>query len=1419
MEAFLGLDIGSTTVKLALITKSGDLIDSQYIRHGTAVRPTLAKLLQEAARLYPDFLVRAALAGSGSLELSERLKLPFVQEVMAAAKALGRFAPQTDVAVELGGEDAKILYFDQGIELRMNEACAGGTGAFIDQMATLLKTDAAGMNQLAAQHATIYPIASRCGVFAKTDIVPLLNEGAARADIAASVFQAVVEQTIGGLACGHPIRGHVAFLGGPLHFLHELRKQFIATLHLSPEDVVDLPNSQYMVAIGAALAVQEEQNCPFIPLQTLAISMKEAAAEPPIVKSPLQPLFVNKEEYEAFYKRHFHEQAPRRELQSAQGNAYLGIDLGSTTVKMVLIDDQGVILDSWYASNQGDPLRRLIPQIIALLDSFPHGLSLRASAATGYGAQLAEAALCLDFVDVETVAHLKAACRLVPECTYVLDIGGQDMKCLKADHGVIAGVALNEACSAGCGAFLETFARSLNLDMPTFVKLALESKHPVNLGSRCTVFMNSKVKQSQKEGADIGDIAAGLCYSVVLNALHKVLRLRDPSELGEHVLVQGGAFLNDALLRVMENMLHHEIYRPDIAGLMGAYGAALIARQRESELGKRKQHPLTADALRALKMTSKTMRCNGCGNHCLLTLNTFSNGRRLVSGNRCERGAGGHREKTEELPNLYAWKEKRLFHYSPLPLGEAPRGRIGIPRVLNLYEHYPFWFTLFTNLGYRVEISPPSKREIFALGLASVPSQTVCYPAKLAHGHVVALINSGIKHIFFPCIPRETRESKQSDDCYNCPVVCGYPQVVRLNTDEVREKGCILHTPFVQPAHEKSLVRTLSEEFDLPAKEVRSAFQAARAEQDCYRRELRAEGERVLHQIEAENGLGIVLCGRPYHVDPAVHHGLPDLITSLGAAVLSEDSIAHLQENRGSLRVVDQWSYHSRLYRAAALVCHHPHLEMVQLTSFGCGLDAITADQVCELLMKAGKLHTLIKIDEGASLGAARIRLRSLMAAVREKRARRSGKFPIQENKLEVIQPSTQWATFTKSMRKTHMILAPQLAPIHFHLLSAALQSGGYHVEVLPQVSRDAIEVGLNVVHNDACYPALVVIGQLINALKSGIYDLNHTALLLAQTCGPCRASNYIALLRKALLVSGFSQIPVLSLSSGSLDDQPGFSISMRLLHKLILACLYGDMLQRVSLFCRTYELHQGATEDLLAYWLQRARSAVMIGDTSIFKDHMSLILRDFFDIPREAILRPRVGIVGEILLKYHPDANNHVEEIIRREGGEPLLTDFIDFILYCLMDQLFNWHHLDGGMGIAMGNWLLIQRIEYLRNALRHALEKHPEGHLLLPASRISHLGDRVSEVISTGNTAGEGWLLTADMLELVDWGAKNVLCLQPFGCLPNHITGKGVIRALKRIRPQANIMAIDYDPGASETNQINRIKLFMSVAKKGKG
>ncbi|GAB1253712.1 2-hydroxyacyl-CoA dehydratase [Desulfovibrio sp. TH_2024_36128] len=1410
--AFLGLDIGSTTVKLALLDAEGMVIETMYRRHGTAVRATLSALLDELAQKYPLLPVRCAITGSGALDLGEALGLPFVQELLATARAVAAAAPHTSVAVELGGEDAKLLYLGQDVELRMNESCAGGTGAFIDQMARLLNTDAQGLNELASRHTTLYPIASRCGVFAKTDIVPLLNGGVAREDIAASIFQAVVEQTIGGLACGRPIEGTVAFLGGPLHFLPELKTLFVKALSLDEKEIAHLPHAQCAAAHGAALCVAGMQaEMSLVRLDALAGQARSLSREraSPLTKA-LPRFFSHQNEYEIFKKRHSDDKLPRAALSEAQGPLYLGLDLGSTTVKAALMDSQQRLLASCYVSNGGNPLQVLLPPLADMLEQIPPQAWLAGTAATGYGAQLAEAALKLDCVTVETLAHFKAAHRIVPEVSYVIDIGGQDMKCLKAENGVITNVSLNEACSAGCGAFLESFAIGLGMNMDEFVQAALYAEHPADLGSRCTVFMNSKVTQAQKEGMKAADIAAGLCYSVVRNALDKVLRIKNVDELGQHVVVQGGSFLNDALLCAMERTLGHPVHRPVSSGLMGAYGAALTAI--EARPAHEKHHsPITAERIRGLEMRSRSFRCRDCGNNCLLTETRFSHGERHFSGNRCDKFANNASKKAQKAPNIYDWKYRRLFNYEPLPVENAPRGILGIPRVLTVYSHYPFWFTLFTELGYRVELSPPTNRALFARGLASVPSQSVCYPAKLAHGHVLALIEAGVKHVFLPCIPRESKEFDEMCDAFSCPVACGYPQVVRENLPELAAGKVAMYAPFVNLNHTASLVRNLCQEMGLPRGEVRAAIKTARREQENYLNELRQEAKKLYGATSRQGGTLVILAGRPYHADPQVHHGLPDFIASLGATVLSEDCLPRTwlqQASLPGLRVRNQWTYPARLYRAAAWAGQAEHgkarVELVQLTSFGCGLDAITSDQVREQLQECGKLYTLIKMDEGNALASARIRIRSLLAVAQGR-----------DEQLAVHAAPPPPPVFAKKDAQSRLILVPQMAPLHFPLITEGVAGSGHSIKLLPHVSPEAISLGQAYVNNDACYPAIVAIGQLLHALQSGEYDPQRVALLLSQTCGPCRASNYPALLRKALLEYGMDSVPILTLSASGTEGHPGFRPSRGMLHRMLLGMLGGDMLQRLSLFTQTYERRPGDTEDRTTHWLRVLSPIVRQGDDRAFRHSMERLVRDFEQIPLDSGRRPRVAVVGEILLTYHPDANRHIVDIIRQEGGEPLLPDITNFMLYCLRDSIYDWQRQGGSALDALGSALIIRKVESLRKSMRQALGRSSLAERVMPVAHVDTLARMGETMLSLGNAAGEGWLLPAEMLEFLNHGAKDILCLQPFGCLPNHVVGRGIFKTVRRMAPQANIMAIDYDPGSSEANQLNRIRLFMAIAR----
>ena len=1021
----LGLDVGSTTVKVAALANDTVLF-SKYERHRADIRNTIVSVVGEALALIrekvsPDAVISAVVTGSGGLAVSQWLGIPFVQEVTSATLAAKKLIPQTDVIIELGGEDAKITYFDgSNIEQRMNGTCAGGTGAFIDQMAALLETDAGGLNELAKRYTTLYPIAARCGVFAKTDIQPLINEGAAREDIAASIFQAVVNQTISGLACGKPIRGNVAFLGGPLHFLTELRKRFVETLKLTPEQTIVPENAQLFVAVGAAfteLKSREDEDESEVAARYNFLCVEDFNTALQKIKTAelneiqrLPPLFESEAALAEFRNRHSREKARVADIAKASGTVFLGLDAGSTTTKAVLIDAKGAILWRFYDVNAGNPVKLAVEMLRQLYEVLPQTAHIARTVSTGYGEKLFQAAVGADDGEVETIAHYKAAEFFLPGVEFLLDIGGQDMKCLTMENGAITGIQLNEACSSGCGSFLDNFARSLGMSVSDFSQKALLAEKPVDLGSRCTVFMNSRVKQAQKEGSSVGDISAGLSYSVIKNALFKVIKLRDADSIGKKIIVQGGTFNNDAVLRAFELVSGKEAVRPDVAGLMGAYGAALIALTQWREAGSNPNAVsgiATLSDLKNFHVDLKLARCGKCPNNCLLTINTFSNTtlptgtefRTFVTGNRCERGLemeGVHlatQKKQEPLPNLYDWKYHRLFDYTPLPKEQAVRGQIGIPRVLNMYENYPLWFTFFTELKFQVVLSARSNKAIYEMGLESIPSESVCYPGKIVHGAIEWLLKRGVKNIFYPCIPYESKEDKTANNHYNCPIVTSYPEVIKNNIEVFRHSTDVRYmNPFLPIFDKKALKARLFEElgsvFEISKREIEYAVDVAWAEQERFRSDVKTAGINTLKELHKKNIRGIVLAGRPYHIDPELNHGIPELLTGLGLAVFTEDSLAHLGKVQRPLRVVDQWVYHNRLYRAAEFVSRTKNLELIQLTSFGCGLDAVTADQVSEILARHDKMYTLLKIDEGANLGAIRIRVRSLLAALEERKHR-----------------------------------------------------------------------------------------------------------------------------------------------------------------------------------------------------------------------------------------------------------------------------------------------------------------------------------------------------------------------------------------------------------------------------------------------
>lgn len=1688
----VGLDIGSTTVK-AVVLGAGDGLDqalfNDYRRHHANVRQCVAELVTDIKLS----LSRVGLAGnpislvitgSGGLELASQLQAEFAQEVIAETEAINATYPEGDVIIELGGEDAKITYLKPTPEQRMNGSCAGGTGAFIDQMATLLNTDASGLNDMASKYKTIYPIASRCGVFAKSDLQPLINDGAAKEDLAASIFNAVATQTISGLACGRPIRGNVIFLGGPLFFMSELREAFKRILQDRVSRYIIPENAHLYVAYGAAIMAgrhdQDDQdsaaqvktdyspesdvNDPFGPawgldqaevdrarsgkassLDKMALqdamqdgrtatvvdgenkvpateTAKDASQNQdmhfeltsldgvlsalkglenmPSTARTIRPLFLNEDERMEFNDRHGSQVIPTGDLSGAKGPHFLGIDAGSTTIKAVLINDDKTIVWSTYGVHKDSPLIAAANIVKEVRKSLPEGAYIARACATGYGEGLVKAGLHVDEGVVETMAHYRAAEEISPGVTSVIDIGGQDMKYIAVNDGVIDSICVNEACSAGCGSFLQTFAQSMGISIRDFTKQALASEAPTDLGSRCTVFMNSSVKQAQKEGASPEDIAAGLCYSVVRNALYKVIKLRDANALGPVVVVQGGTFLNDAVLRAFELLTGRKVTRPNIAGLMGAYGAALTARMHcpqneEIEDLTVASSILAGDDLDNLSMTTTHDVCKLCQNHCKLTITEFKDGGRYVTGNRCERGGDKNRKRSDR-PNLYDFKYKRAFAYRRLTPDKATRGDIGIPRVLNMYEDYPFWFTLLTSLGFRVMISGRSNHELFESGMESIASENICYPAKLVHGHIHSLVDKGIKTIFYPCVTYEQELVPDTDNHYNCPIVANYPVVIEANMAELKENGVRFMRPYFNLSNKEKMVERIAKVFDwakVSEEEARTAVQEAYREDARFKEDIRQEGLRALAYMQEYGVKGVVLSGRPYHVDPEVNHGIPETICSLGMAVLSEDSICELDvhdlpklsdyiipaageralasnnptaakfrktvpsfgddHQKMPLRVTDQWAYHSRLYSAAKFVSEYPDLQLVQLVSFGCGVDAITTDQVQEILADKGDVYTQLKIDEVSNLGAAKIRLRSLKAAMDERhqrgldqeeapvmeqahvkagvkevdslpdlvqaedpsdshdsqesqesashiavmdagasdkqksdgfRSTNAQKINLSQRKADIValarfvalhdksdqgliglhpmgvrpireamasqqkkqeadnqgkdvqasgaaaKPTlSKYATehrFTKEMGHKFTVVAPQMSPVHFSLLEAVFSSADYHFELLKHATAEDINTGVKYVNNDACFPAIIVVGQLVNAFLSGRFDPHKCAVIVTQTGGMCRATNYYGLLRKALADAGYGYVPIITLSVQGFKANPGLQVTPALLHRAVKAFYLGDAMIECLLRVRPYEQEPGSANRLYKLWDTICKETIenhgysktakkVYGHGYLpYRTLMKRMIRAFDqlllrDIPR----KPRVGVVGEILVKYHPDANNHVVDLIESQGCEAVLPGVCDFMVNGISNAEWNEEML--GTGGRVGVKKIVLKAADAYRAPMIAGFKASHGKFDIPA-HISDLREKAASVTSLGVQAGEGWLLTGEIIELIQSGAPNIVCAQPFACLPNHVTGRGMFGKIRRTYPEANIVSIDYDPGASEANQLNRIKLMIAAAKK---
>ncbi len=1395
----IGLDVGSTTVKAVVMDEHNNILFSEYRRHFSNTKKTIDELFQEIIEKFNNNKYTLTMTGSGAIALAKFLNVNFVQEVIACKNAIMKYAPQTDVCIELGGEDAKIIYFDQTIEQRMNGSCAGGTGSFLDQMAVLLNTTTEGLNELAKEGKIVYPIASRCGVFAKADLQPLLNEGAKKEDVALSIMQAVVNQTISGLACGKPIRGNVLFLGGPLTYLSSLKERFITTLDLQDDEVVDSKiDSKVFVCIGSILDKEEKEVFDKKKFLSIKDKLKDFKEEE---SGNLPVLFKDEKSYKAFVKKHQKSSIKRKDLSTYVGDAFLGIDAGSTTCKVVLISDKGELLYENYQSNKGTPYETAKGMILDLYSKLSNKVIIRQAGSTGYGEMLIKTAFNLDISEIETMAHYEAANYFLKGVDSIIDIGGQDMKYIRIKDGAVNSIMLNEACSSGCGSFIETLAKSLSMTVQDFVDLAVKSKNPIDLGSRCTVFMNSKIKQTQKEGRPLGDIFAGLSYSVIKNAIQKVMKIRDMSTLGDKIVVQGGTFLNDAVLKAFENITGKEVIRPDIAGLMGAYGIALIALNNFKTYTDQDitTSMLTKEEIEKQVVKTTNTRCQGCENHCSLTINMFDK-KRFISGNRCERGSGNNGSNSA-LPNMYAWKYDRLFNYKPLE--NAPRGEIGIPRVLNMYENYPFWFTFFTSLGFKVVISDHSNRRIYESGIESMPSESVCYPAKLVHGHIINLIKKGIKTIFYPCLMFEKQEFETSDNHYNCPIVTSYSEAIKLNVEDLEKNNIKYINPFL-PIEPNKLLKRLTgleefKEYKFKKSELKKAISLANKEQEKYKKEVQQKGEEFLKYIVDHNEKAIVLAGRPYHLDKEVNHGIDTMINSLGLAVLSEDSICHLSKITSKIRVMNQWEYHARIFNACDVVSRYDNIELVNLNSFGCGLDAIVTDQADEILRFNNKLFTTIKIDEVNNLGTAKIRIRSLIVSMNKR----------QKNK-EYVPYSYHKNTFSEADKK-HTLLFPDVSKFHMPLLGAALTSQGYHPVYLRETTEDMIETGLKYVNNDACYPAIIVIGQLVHTLLSGKYDINNTSVILTQTGGGCRATNYIGLIRKALEDAGLSQVSVMSLNFTGLEKDQAFKLNITLINKLLKAISYGDLMMKLSYATRPYEKHKGETNKVYNELEKMCEESLLHSKFGDYKRNINKIVNSFKKIEVYEKDLPKVGIVGEILIKYHTFGNDNLVDKLEKEGVEVCAPELMGFVKYSAYNSLIKDKLFKTGSFYSY----LCKKVLEIIHLYEKPIDKALKGTRYRKSVDIYKLADNVEDILSVGNQTGEGWFLTGEMVELIKEGINNIVCVQPFACLPNHIVGKSVIKKVRKLYPNSNIVAIDYDPGASHTNQVNRIKLMLTVAK----
>jgi len=1410
-----GIDIGSTTAKVVIYEGTNRLVFARYQRHQGETVKTVRKILQEALDELGNILVQVTVTGSAGMGAAEAFHVPFVQEVVASARFIKDNYPDVRTFIEVGGEDSKILFFDDNFrpDMRMNGSCAGGTGAFIDQMAVLLDVPVAEFNGLAAKATRIYPIASRCGVFAKTDVQALLSRGVTREDVAASVFHAVALQVISSLARGRDIKGRILFGGGPLTFYPQLRKAFIGLLGIDdPQEIIVPRYSELLPAMGAAVSRNTD---PYL------IRLKDLIGLPDTMvlqntssgTKGLAPLFQSRADFESWRENHAKDRVPRVDLSRIRGkDLFLGIDSGSTTTKIVLVDDEGKFVIGRYRPNNGNPLKAAEKGIQELKKQFkkagwlPHVIR---SAATGYGEDLIKAAFGMDDGVVETLAHYRAARSFDPDVSFILDIGGQDMKAIYIRDQAISDIQINEACSSGCGSFIETFASSLGYRVSDFAEAACRSRKPFDLGTRCTVFMNSKVKQALKEGASIPDISAGLAYSVIKNAVYKVLKLRDKDVLGDKIVAQGGAFRNPAVLRALELILQKTVIRPDIPELMGAYGAALSALKNHSidRKGSSRFDPFHDPELN-VHFTSKEIDCHGCENNCRVMKLSFKDGNHFFTGNRCERYFTNTSSVKGKGKNLVAEKLRLLFD-RPLEPRTPALLTYGIPRCLNMYENFPFWATFLVECGFKIVLSSPSSMKRFERSAPTVMSDNICFPARLSHSHILDLVERGVDRIFYPIVVHEQEEFLDAVNSYNCPVVTGYPDVLKNAVAPEKRYGIPLDSPpvsFRDPGLFKRQLHLFFKRFGINYSTISRAVEKGLSAHRQFKKELAGKAIRLIEEAKEASRMVVVLAGRPYHIDPLINHGLPDLLANMGVDVITEDAVPGVQaQSLSDINVITQWAYSNRLYAAAKWVTKEDIAQLVQITSFGCGPDAVSADEVRDILSSNGKIHTLIKMDEISNLGAVRIRLRSMLEAVRERKDR--------TRRLEDRRPSAPLIVSHEARNRTY--IAPYFSPFYSPLVPAAFRPLGFKVDVLPPQDRDSIELGLKHVNNDICYPAVLIAGDIVKAFESGQYDPASTSVIMTQTGGQCRASNYVPLIEKVLASAGLENVPVVTISTGPLRPRPEFAIDKKgkkeLVKRLALGVMFTDPLARMYLATVVRERVAGASKALHARYLSKMEQYVEKADYKSLLDILREAVKDFNAMAAVDMPVPRIGVVGEIFLKYNFFANKNIVEWLSGQGVEVVLPALQGFFTQEFVNEYFNQK--------AFFKHCLTDRLKcmlletYVNHYLSQIDQVMQQFRFYQRSFNLKKLAQLSEQVVSLANQFGEGWLLTADMIDMLEQGISHIVCVQPFGCISNHITGKGVERALKEMFPHLNLLSLDMDAGTSEVNILNRLH-FMIIA-----